>query len=85
MRTYMGMIGAGIFVAIAVGCNPGDTPTANAPAARGANGVPVLSDEQMSKLSPDKRAQLEQSQAALQQAAAANQQRRQTGRMPGGG
>ena len=70
----------------AIGCSgSGDTPTANAPAGKGASGVPVLSKAQLDKLPPEQQTQIQKDQGALQKAAEANRQRRQTGQMPAGG
>ena len=68
------------------GCiSSGETPTENAPAAKGANGVPMLSQEQLNKLPPEQQARIKQDQEALQKASGANMQRHQTGQMPNGG
>ena len=68
------------------GCNVGgDTPTKNAPLAKGAGGIPLLNDAQLRQLPPDKQAQIRQSQQLMQQAASANLERKRTGQMPNGG
>jgi len=63
----------------------GDEPTKDAPLAKGAGGVPLMTDAQLSKLSPEKQEEIRKSQAMLQQAASSNLQRKQTGQMPNGG
>jgi len=77
-------IGGGLWVALLLAGCMGDEPTKNAPAARGAGGVPLLSEAQISKLPPEKQEQIRQSQQMMQQAASSNLQRKQTGQMPNG-
>lgn len=71
---------------VAAGCGAGGAvSTAPAPANKGVGGIPMLSQDQLNKLPPDKRAQIEQSESVMEKAAHDNMERKRTGRMPGAG
>jgi hypothetical protein len=65
-------------VALLMGCGSGgtDAPTVNRPALTGPGGVPIMSQEELAKLSPERRAQIEQGQQAMEAAAKSNMSRK---------
>jgi hypothetical protein len=88
MKTISAKLILGLSVLLVLGgcVGGGDTPPIkDSPAVKGPGGVPLLSDEQMSKLSPEKQEEMKRSQQMMQQAAQSNLSRHQTGQMPNGG